>query len=409
MYVKKLTIENFKCFEKAQVELNYPGKKYPSSVQKPKFDNVNLFIGENGSGKSTVCQALCIAVLESLLSTSNAGFRTEGLVRKESEKSELTANLMFTEQEGIVDNHKAHAIINSTSGTEYLRPGSNGKSKYDKLLFEETSPTVFLAAYGANRRTERPEAYNERLRNLRYQRVASLFETHIGLIPLLRIFQTSKHRGDQILQLMNGLLPDAVRATGRFILDSLPRIGQDQQIKLEFYSEPLFNTDGVILPLSSLSDGYRLHIGWIADMIYHLNRVSLPDQKLSEIEGVVIVDEIDLLLHAEWQRNVVETLSKTFPKIQFLFTTHSPIVAGSVPKECLFLVDRVAPHTSEIHPCEEGVYGRSIDEILVRLFGLTSPRAPELELQLAELAKKAQEGDKDASIEYLRRLRLGVK
>ena len=183
MYVKKLNIENFKCFENAQVELNYPGKKYPSSVQQPKFDNINLFIGENGSGKSTVCQALCIAVLESLLATSNAGFRTEGLVRKGFEKSEISANLIFTEQDGFAGPHKAHGVVESTSGTEYLRVGSNGKSsKYDKLLFEENSPAVFLAAYGANRRTERPEAYNERLRNLRYQRVATLFESHVGLI-----------------------------------------------------------------------------------------------------------------------------------------------------------------------------------------------------------------------------------
>ncbi len=397
MYIDRLKIENLKCFAKAHVELNHPRKKYDTVAETPTLQNVNLFVGENGAGKTTVCQALCIAILKTIIGTSAAGFRSEGLVRIGEQSADIVANLALSEQDGSKGKPEAHAIIKQVSGTEILEMRGQ-PAEWAKALLEEGSPAVFLAAYGASRRTALPEGYNERSRNQRYQRTASIFEPHVGLIPLSLALVYSKQRVSEFVELVNRLLP--------------PRVQLTQEIdttRQGLFAELLFNADGVLLPLSGLSDGYRLHIGWIVDLISHLARVMPPHTKLAEAEGIVIIDEIDLFLHPEWQRHVVKTLAQTFPNIQFLLTTHSPIVAGTLESQNIFLIDRVEAHTCEILPCTEDVFGMSIDKILVRLFGLESPRAPELEMQLKDLEMKARQGDQDASIEYLRRLRLGVK
>lgn len=383
-YVSNASITNLKCFSETSVFLNYPQRTQSSSL-----DNVNLFLGENGAGKTTICQALCLGVLRSLLALSGTGFRSSGLVRLGKDTAGI--QLSVRSKNSDFDNTTRTNIIKDND-TEYLEPPTS--SDWEAHLVEEHSPAMFVAAYGANRRTERPEAYNDRLRNLRYQRVASLFEPHIGLLPLLLALEYSKGRQEEVASLVNQLLPETVQLT-------LTK------------EEPLFKAFGAMLPLSGLSDGYRLHISWVVDLVCQLARVLPADKPLHEAEGIVMVDEIDLLLHPEWQRHVVPTLSKAFPNIQFLLTTHSPIVAGTLESKNLFLIESIpskeerVPFQSVIQPCTEPTQGLSIDTLLVRLFGLQSPRAPYLETQLSELEAKAREGDEDAALEYLRRLRLG--
>jgi hypothetical protein len=385
-YVRSLSIKNLKCFEETAVELNYPRSTRSAS---PHLTNINLFLGENGTGKTTVCQALCIGVLQNILALSGTGFRSSGLVRVGTEIATIGVDLV-SETAGATE--KASASIIKFADTEYLQ--AQNSPTWAIPLFEENSPDLFLVAYGANRRTERPEAYNDRLRTLRYQRIASLFEPHIGLLPLSLALEYSKGRREELIEVVNALLPVEVQL-------------------LSSTEEPRFKAFGVTLPLSGLSDGFRLHVSWVVDFISQLARVLPAEQPLREAKGIVIVDEIDLLLHPAWQRHVVPTLSKAFPNIQFLLTTHSPIVAGTLESRNLFLIESTlsasdpSVYQSSIRPCTEPSLGLSIDTILVRLFGLESPRAPYLEAQLSELEQKARNGDKQAAIEYLRRLQIG--
>lgn len=87
-----------------------------------------------------------------------------------------------------------------------------------------------------------------------------------------------------------------------------------------------------IIPEARLSDGYRnyfwlfLEIAWRA---YVLNPY-LGEHAAAETNGIVMIDEVDLHLHPKWQQRIVGILASAFPKIQFVITTHSPIVLGSV-------------------------------------------------------------------------------
>jgi predicted ATP-binding protein involved in virulence len=89
--------------------------------------------------------------------------------------------------------------------------------------------------------------------------------------------------------------------------------------------------NGERLPISHLSAGYRnvlwtlLDIGWRCVMLNPF----LQKDVFKETEGLVLIDEIDLHLHPQWQRRIVDILQEAFPKIQFVLTTHSPLVLAS--------------------------------------------------------------------------------
>lgn len=79
-------------------------------------------------------------------------------------------------------------------------------------------------------------------------------------------------------------------------------------------------------------------------------------------EGIVLIDEIELHLHPNWQRNLLPTLNMLFPNVQFIVTTHSPQVLSSVPNGCVFSLDN-----GEVF--EVNTYGKTTDYILQTVFG----------------------------------------
>jgi AAA domain, putative AbiEii toxin, Type IV TA system len=153
-----------------------------------------------------------------------------------------------------------------------------------------------------------------------------------------------------------------------------------------------------------LSDGYRAYIGWIGDMLFHLCMGAASGAKLIDTRGVVLVDEIDLHLHPAWQRVVLPTLSRALPNVQFIVTTHSPLVVGSLEATNLFtLVEQDGAVTVKRLP--EDVYGRSAEQILLSpYFGLDTTRAEGVSAELETLAQAAVDGDKGASMSYIRLL-----
>jgi len=94
--------------------------------------------------------------------------------------------------------------------------------------------------------------------------------------------------------------------------------------------------------------------------------------ELTGLPGVCIVDEIDLFLHPEWQRVVIKQVAEAFPKLQFLFSTHSPIVAGTLHPANIFVLD-----DNKVEQYRENIYGLTPNQILTSsYFGLDSTRAP---------------------------------
>ncbi|WP_186002780.1 AAA family ATPase [Mycobacterium sp. KBS0706] len=402
MYAKSLHIRDFKCFGKTELELQYPGRTGDGVSETP---NVNLILGDNGGGKSSVLRALGIAVLAPVLHES--GFVPYRLVRRPRPGQEPVGHALL-KIEAIPErserlpkapssrNPELQARIErrSQGSLDRLNSKWSSGSSIRRLFEDDRSPAFFIVGYGATRRVETSE-YSEssarKLRGLRYQRIAGLFEDHVALRPLqawLPRLQGADRR--RAVAQINRVLPRNVRFSGR--LDKV----EDQY---------LFKFEGVPTPFSALSDGYKAFIGWVGDLVGHLCDVASPGTALADVPGIVLLDEVDLHLHPEWQRNVVPALASGFPKLQFVFTSHSPLVASTVRRENVFVTDVAEDGTATLKQLEERVYGRSAEQLLLSsYFGLQTTRPESFQDKAQELFEKAAEGDSNAALRYLERL-----
>ena len=107
--------------------------------------------------------------------------------------------------------------------------------------------------------------------------------------------------------------------------------------------------DGTWLPLSNLSDGYRSIIRLASDIAYRAIKLNphLGIDAVKKTEGIVLIDEIDMHLHPKWQQKIVSDLKTTFPKIQFIITTHSPFIVQSLKADEILNLDN---NTIDEHP-----------------------------------------------------------
>jgi predicted ATPase len=405
VYVRSLRIQNLRCFREAQLTLQYPGREQESP---PTLPNINLLLGDNGSGKTTVFKAIALAILAPVIEGS--GYVPYELTRRKHTigegKAEVEADVFLHGQDvGIhgtdfepPGSGRSRVRIHKIRDHEQIERRDEGSElEYWQEMYEDESPAFFLVAYGATRWVTsesgfEPLSSQRKRRRLRYQRVAGVFEEQIVLTPLLswlpKLRRTELKRYRKIEDLINQLLPEETRFLGHL----------DRE-------EYLFVHRGVEVPFGALSDGYRAYLGWITDLLYNMNLGCPPGTELRDLRGVVLVDEIDLHLHPEWQRQVVPTISKALPNLQFVLSTHSPIVAGTLSAKNIFVLEMDDTGASTVRQLEESIHGLNADQVLVSpYFNLMTSRAPDAVDGLRRLSRKAMEGDRDAALSFLEQL-----
>ena len=113
--------------------------------------------------------------------------------------------------------------------------------------------------------------------------------------------------------------------------------------------------------MDEMSDGYKNTLSMIGDIAYRMAVLNptLGDQVLEKTPGVVLIDEIDLHLHPQWQQTILSDLHATFPEVQFIVSSHAPAVINSVPREQIRILDH-----GEIYMPAAQTYGRDANSIL---------------------------------------------
>ncbi len=122
------------------------------------------------------------------------------------------------------------------------------------------------------------------------------------------------------------------------------------------------------IPLSQLSDGYKCTISLVADIAYRMAILNLQllEHVLTETDGIVLINEIDLHLHPSWQQKILTDLMKIFPKVQFIVTTHAPAVINSVGTESLMIIK-----DKEILCAPDETYGKDVNTIFREVMGVS--------------------------------------
>ena len=126
----------------------------------------------------------------------------------------------------------------------------------------------------------------------------------------------------------------------------------------------LFQTEDGWFRYNELGFGYQSSLSWIIDLCKRLFE-AYPDSENPLLESaVVLVDEIDLHLHPRWQRDIIGYLSKAFPNIQFIVSTHSPMVLQSMADVNLYVLNRKDGKVTVKRSETTDFNGWSVEEIL---------------------------------------------
>ncbi len=413
MYIDSIALASFRTFRKTQIDFVHPDQHYEAiALPPPKLKNVNLLLGNNGFGKTTLLKAVAIAALGPAVADANLPIYR--VIRREkgadphggSEEATVTARFTPHRQDGFSAGPR-HGQLQSAASIvrkgEIERIASTLEDEADwQPIFSSESDAFFFVGYGATRRVESRERVDTGARQVsslaRAQRIRSLFEESYSLMPfsvwLPRFESGNKGRFTQVRNLVNLLLKHTdYTFTGEREL-----------------GEYLFDKGGLKVPFPALSDGYRAYLGWISDLLYHICETCPSGKKLVENKGIVMVDEIDLHLHPKWQLTVLPTLSRALPNIQFIVTSHSPLIVGSLEWMNIIVMAPGARASTKATRYASAVHGLDADQVLLTdFFGLQSTRAPGKKRTLKELTLKARSGDDAAAKQLLREMSQGVE
>ena len=126
---------------------------------------------------------------------------------------------------------------------------------------------------------------------------------------------------------------DEINAWFRDFEELLRHIYQDDELRLEFnYRDYSFRicTEGKKFKFTEVSDGFAAVLDIVADLILKMQGEGTLIRSYQK-EGIVLIDEIETHLHLALQKVIMPLLTKVFPNIQFVITTHSPFVLSSMP------------------------------------------------------------------------------
>ena len=262
----------------------------------------------------------------------------------------------------------------------------------------------FSASYGPFRRFTGGDPESRRLfyQFPRLGRHLSLFGEEVALTECLEWLRELRFK--QLEQVPEGALLDRIKA---FVNQEgfLPFKARLEDVS----SSAVHFTDGngATVEVENLSDGYRSILSMTFELIrqlatvYGANAVFDPNDAMTvSAPGVVLIDEIDAHLHPTWQRRIGFWFREHFPRMQFIVSSHSPLVCQAADPGTIFRLPR--PGYDEDGYMVSGdeyrrlVFGNVLDAYGTEVFGegvTSSDRSRDLRERLAELnVKEIREG-----------------
>ncbi len=277
--LKTLKVTNFQGIKELKIE------NLPISTQWV------FLVGENGFGKTTILQAILMGL------------------------------------HGTKDN-ATNLISDKTIQikVEYKSEGSNIIND----CWDNEFPLKHLAAYGSSRLNLQADA-SEKEVEVRSALAYSLFETDGVLLNInAELYKWALKKETNRFNLMKkafcALIP---------YLDDIKYNKTTDQI--EYIEKDIDQQTYQPLPFKKLASGFKSIVGIVGDMIIRLTRNQPNAQKPADLNGIVIIDEIDLHFHPKLQKQLPALLSKVFPKVQFIVSTHSPIPLLGAPQNSVIL------------------------------------------------------------------------
>ncbi len=397
MYVESVRIQNLKLLRDVKLDFMRNGSPRPWTV----------IIGENGCGKTSLLQAIGLAAMG--VDRANQLADVTSLPDRRS-KNEVKVEATFRFGEGRSKLRKLPLWDGDTiQACPQLK--SSLKLKSDWNVFEggssyverEASPTCGTTSVGEDAPRPQVISFSDPLREARRENLAHWFVAGYGVTRSLPIPQPGLRVKDVILERMASLFrPGSIVGTGfadMFDKTSLVRdfcrqlqaalvsggvlpnvtqldlrgkggIKKAQQLVESHRFVMKAGSSEVKIPAVWLSQGYQATAAWVADLIGQQFWDAEGSVELADMEGLVLIDELDLFLHPVWQAQLIPALKHIFPRIQFIVTTHSPMLLPGCEQDEVFILRQDENGDVNVHPAEASPAIMSGSEIYRVFFGV---------------------------------------
>lgn len=386
MYLKKINIKNFKAITNMEIDFT---------------EGVNLLIGDNGVGKSSILEAVAVALFGMLKGIR--GVPTKNILQDDihftiEEKGDASSAIRYwtpTEIAGTLEmqNESYHwrRYRLNEDGKERTKMDDDGIVKWMQHISNHPEDSLPLLCFQSDARvwqTRRGDFGKELKKKLDDRRCG-----YIGCLDYsldmkgiqawclkMELTAFQKKKPIKEYEAFKNIVACFMQQISQ--LEEKPQIHYSSQL-----GELVYQEKSQLMPISYLSAGYQSLLWMVMNLAYRLALLN-PEStdNLGESEGIVLIDEIDMHLHPKWQWNIVDALERTFPNMQFILATHSPIVISSCKNEYLILVDE----DEEVRYLANA-YGYSVQDVLNFRQGTTEK--PEEIKKLSEQFEKALDED----------------
>lgn len=401
MKLNNLKITNYRCFKDAELDFD---------------EYITLIVGKNGAGKTTILDAAAVSISTFLLGIDGGVSRSISKDDARYEFYDLNGTIESQHQfpvsiESIGDcqdkkNVKWIRSLNSESGKPTIKDAgeltSIARKVQNQIMTGDKSMILPLISYYG---TGRLYAQKKEKRN---RKVLTEFKRQVGYIDcmaaesneklMLNWFQTQTLKSLQKQQ-KTGVLDKSIllQTVERAICRSYERISgaRNTSILFDLDTHRLvleFETvDGCMqkFAMDEMSDGYKNTLSMIGDIAYRMAVLNpiLGDKVLEKTPGIVLIDEIDLHLHPQWQQTILSDLHAVFPSIQFIVSSHAPAVINSVLREQIRILDN-----GKIYLPAAQTYGRDANSILREVMNV-SDRPTDVKARLDSFYAYMDESD----------------
>lgn len=385
----------------------------------------HVIIGDNGAGKSSLVRAIALALVGPVEAMALRQDWRDWLRMGESKGwvgLSIDQNSALDKRTGggkHVKNYYVAPIVAFERKSDIVEMRA-GAQQYDaKKYIWGTGSGWFSASYGPFRRFTGGNKDYEKL-----------FYSNPKLAPHLTVFGEDVALTEALEWLQRLRVRELEGESSHFVLASIKRFVNEsgllphgtQLVEVTSSAVTFVDSAGCKLPVEQLSDGYRSILSLTFELIRQMTRAYGEPMVWAELAqhatwielpGVVLIDEIDAHLHPTWQRRIGQWFRKCFPKLQFIVTTHSPLICQAATEGSIWMLGK--PATGGVRKIEgvqrdRLVYGSVLDALDTDLFGedvARSDEARQMLERLAELNLQALRGklseEERAELEKLRR------
>lgn len=377
--------------------VNYRGLKTGSIEFDPRL---TVVVGKNGSGKSSVLQAVTVAVswiIARIKSEKGIGQYIDDLsVTNGHQDSLIVAD--FDEFGKVTIPNKAKNGL-----TKRFSIDLNGLRSYSNTIREQLSSTGMkcsvpvFAYYGVKRAVIDIPL---RIRNTEEHMLETYKDCLNGAAKFRDFFMWFRNQED---------LENEVRLDhgGDYSSRELGAFRRAMQSFMPEYTnvrvrrKPLRMTvkkGEEELNVAQLSDGEKIYLALIGDLCRRLVLANPTLEDPLKGKGIVLIDEVDLHLHPKWQGEIAERLAKVFENLQFIITTHSSQVINRVATDKLRLLG-----DGNVYMADYG-YGMPTDVVLKDIMGVDSEQPKEVVEAINDVYKAIAEGEVERALRCLTQL-----